>query len=75
MRGGDNLYYFDKGELKLVDISVMNKLIKKYPTLRQETAKIAPYSFKPEMSQQEQTLDFAKNIELDVSQLEGVCIE
>ena len=34
MKGGDNLYYFDKGALKLVDINRMNNLIKQYPAIR-----------------------------------------
>ena len=32
-KGEDNLYFFEKGSLKLRDAKIMNQLIKEYPSL------------------------------------------
>ncbi len=51
MKGGDNLYYFDKQEIKLVDISRMNKLIQTYPQMRETVAALGTLSFDEKLTQ------------------------
>jgi hypothetical protein len=51
MKGGENLYYFDKQEIKLVDISHMNKLIQSYPQIREAIAALGTLSFDDKLSQ------------------------
>lgn len=75
MRGGDNLYYFDKQEIKVVDIARMNKLIQSYPELRLKIDSLGPVYLDPSMNQKDQTATFLKTIGLEVGEVEGICFE
>ena len=75
MMKGENLYFFDKQDLKLVDNARMNKLIKSYPGLAQKLGEIGPYSFPKGMDQEHQTRHFLKTIGIEVKEVEGVCCE
>lgn len=75
MRGGDNLYYFDKQEIKLVDIGKMNKLIESYCEVRHRIEEMGPVSLDPSLPQKAQTAAFLKRVGIDLSEVEGILCE
>ena len=62
MRGGENLYYYGKQTLNMVDISRMNDLLKAYPAMREKVKAMGRYSFPEGMDQKNQTMHFLKHI-------------
>ena len=45
MKGGENLYYYDRNSLKLTDAKLMNQMLSDYPLLRKQIEGMLAYEF------------------------------